>query len=273
MIRVAVLPSALASCIVAVAVAAAAEETTITLAGPAMGTTYRVSLARGVSSMRVGEVHREVEVVLGRIDRALSTWRDDSDASRFNRAPAGEWVAVAAELVAVVEIARRVHADSQGAFDITAAPAGSGRPTGMQHLESRRTPPSIRKHVDGLTIDLGGIGPGFAVDEIGRRLADIGSTDHLVELGGEVRAWGRRADGGKWRVRVRPGGAPRPDDDVIELTPGEAAATSTVRPGQSPVDPRTGQVVQARSGSVTVHRPSCAEADAWAVASLVLGLP
>lgn len=267
MIRAAAILAALA-CGMAVA---AAEEAAVTLAGPAMGTTYRVTLARGVAGMQVGEVHREVEAVLARIDSALSTWRHDSDASRFNRAAAGDWVAVATELVTVVEIARKVHAESQGAFDITAAPAGGGRSSGMQHLESRTSPPSIRKRRDGLMIDLGGIGPGFAVDEIGRRLADIGSTDHLVELGGEVRAWGCRPDGGSWRVRVR-GDAASPQGDMIKLAAGEAVATSTARPGRSPIDPRTGRVVEATRGSVTIRRASCAEADAWAVVSLVLGV-
>jgi len=256
------------------ACAAAAEDTAITLAGPAMGTTYRVTLARGVPGMTAGEAHREIEAVLARIDRALSTWRDDSDASRFNGASAGEWVAVSADLVAVVEIARKVNAESQGAFDITAMRRGqdmrSGPAAGMQHLESRYSPPSIRKQVDGLTIDLGGIGPGYAVDEIGRRLAKLGSSDHLVELGGEVRAWGSRADGEKWRVRLRHGDATSLEGDVIELSAGEAVATSTARPGRSPIDPRTGRVVQATRGSATVRRPSCAEADAWAVAALVL---
>jgi thiamine biosynthesis lipoprotein len=251
-------------------VAATAEEDAVTFAGPAMGTTYRVTLVRGVPGLRDGEVHREVEAVLARLDCALSTWRDDSDASRLNRAPAGEWVAVSADLVAVVEIARRVHAESQGAFDITAAPAGSGRPAGMRHLESRAAPPSIRKRRDGLAIDLGGIGPGFAVDAIGVRLAELGSTDHLVELGGEVRAWGHRADGGKWRVRLRSADAKTPPGEVIELAAGEAVATSTVRPGRSPLDPRTGRVVESRRGAATVRGASCAEADARAVATLVL---
>ena len=268
MIRIALLFT-----VTSVAFAAAAEEAGITLAGPAMGTTYRVTLVRGVPGMTAGEVHREVEAVLARIDRALSTWRDDSDATRFNRAAAGEWVAVSAELVAVVEIARKVNAESRGAFDITAAAAASGRATGMHHLESRHSPPSFRKQIDGLTIDLGGIGPGYAVDEIGRRLAECGSSDHLVELGGEVRAWGSRADGGKWRVRLRRGDATSPEGNVIELSAGEAVATATARPGQSPIDPRTGRVVQTTRGSATVRRPTCAEADAWAVATLILGLP
>lgn len=237
-----------------------------TFAGPAMGTTFRVTLARAIPGMTTGEVHREVERVLTRLDRALNTWRADSDVSRFNRAAAGEWVEVVDDLVAVVEIARKVHTDSHGAFDITFAPPGSGRPFGMQHVETRQSPAALRKDLAGIAIDLGGIGPGYGVDAIGGRLRELGSTAHLVELGGEVRAWGRRADGTAWRVAVNAGGR------VVELADGLAIATATARPGRTPIDPRTRRVVNATAPSAVVRAPSCAAADAWAVAALVLGL-
>jgi thiamine biosynthesis lipoprotein ApbE len=54
-----------------------------------MGTTYRVVLATELQGLARGDVHREIEAVLARIDAAASTWRADSDASRFNRATAG----------------------------------------------------------------------------------------------------------------------------------------------------------------------------------------
>ncbi len=254
-----------------------------TLAGPAMGTTYRVTLGAIPLELSRGDVHREIEAVLARIDQAANTWRQDSDASRFNRAAAGEWVAVGTDLVAIVEIARSVHARSDGTFDITTAPllrlppggsqsdrAAALKLVGMQHLESRRAPPALRKRLDGVEIDLGGIGPGYAVDRIGERLVALGSASHLVELGGEVRAWGARPDGSKWRVRLR-GQQSGGDGNgaVIDLTPGEALATATSRPGRSPVDPRTGKVIQHAPATVTTRAATCAEADAEAVAALV----
>ncbi|MFM8495442.1 MAG: FAD:protein FMN transferase [Planctomycetia bacterium] len=233
-----------------------------TFAGPAMGTTYRVTLACDVPALTRNAVHREIEEVIARLDRALNTWRDDSDATRFNRAPAGEWVDVSPDLVAIVAIARRVHDDTGGAFDLTAA---AGAVAGMHLVAIRERPPAIRKNRDHVQLDLGGIGPGYAVDAIGERLAALGSANHLVELGGEVRAWGTRTAGGPWRVALRH------DSAVIDLAPGEALATSTARPGRSPVDPRTGRVVTPRSPSATVRAAKCAEADAHAVAALVRG--
>jgi thiamine biosynthesis lipoprotein len=245
-----------------------------TLAGPAMGTTYRVTLATDIPGMTRGEVHREVEAMLARIDRAASTWRNDSDASRFNRTDAGEWVTVSADLLAIVEAARDIHDQSEGAFDITVGPAGSGRPTGMRHVVSRLSPPALRKSVPGIAIDLGGIGPGYAVDRIGERLVSLGSKAHLVELGGEVRAWAQPSEGRPWRVRLTGAGVGQGQSREIDLAAGEAVATSTCRPGHSPIDPRTGRPVAASRPrrAATVRATTCATADAWAVAAIVLEL-
>ena len=253
-----------------------------TLAGPAMGTTYRVTLGALPRNLSRAEVHREIEEVLARIDQAANTWRQDSDVSLFNRTAAGEWVPVGDDLVAIVEIARAVHARSDGAFDITIAPllqlppAGSQsdraaalKLVGMQHVESQASPPALRKRIGGVEIDLGGIGPGFAVDRIVERLVQLGSASHLVELGGEVRAWGTRPDGSRWRVRLRGEQSSEAGPMVIDLATGEAIATATSRDGRSPIDPRTGKVVRNVPATVSVRAMTCAEADAEAVAALV----
>jgi thiamine biosynthesis lipoprotein len=253
--------------IVGATVGRARAEEPLTLAGPAFGTTYRVTLARPIPGLTGGEVHRELERVLATIDQAASTWREDSDASRFNAAGAGEWITVADELATIVAIARGVHEASRGAFDITV-------PAGMQFLELRREAgrASLRKLRAGLRLDLGGIGPGYAVDRLGARLCELSSPAHLVELGGEVRGWGVRMAGEPWRVRLMHAGLRRGGPIDVELAPGEAVATSTRRPDGSHVDPRSGRPVTAGALAVTVRAASCAEADAWAVAAIVLGL-
>ena len=282
---------------------AAAEP--LTFSGPAMGTTYRVTLAAPLAGMAVGTMHRDVERLLARIDRAASTWRQDSDARRFNRAAAGEWVEIGPDLAALLAVARRVHEASNGAFDVTAGPlvrhwreaqpSATGQATGQatsqlsgrfsHQLADIRTrvgmplvelrpaaqdrPAAIRKRVDGVELDLAGIGPGFAVDRIGERLVDVGSASHLVELGGEVRAWGTRGHGTPWRVRV---GASAEGGRVIELSAGKALATASIDAGRMIVDPRTGQGIAGPARSLTVVAETCGEADAWAVAAIVLDL-
>lgn len=261
----------------------------ITFAGPAMGTTYRVTLAEPIAGMTAGEVHREVDRLLARLDRGLSTWRDDSDASRFNRAAAGEWIEIEAELADVLDTARCVHDESDGAFDITAGSLvrllrEGGDPSadrladvrtrvGMPLIDVRPATidhaAAIRKLADGVEIDLNGIGPGYAVDRIGGRLAELGSANHLVELGGEVRAWGSRATDEPWRVRLR---GSQHSDRTLALPSGTALATASIGPGRTLVDPRTARAISGPSRSITVQADTCARADAWAVAALILQL-
>jgi thiamine biosynthesis lipoprotein len=256
----------------------------IVLAGPAMGTTYRVVLAAQVPGHTHGEVHREIEAVLARIDAAASTWREDSDVSRFNRAEAGEWIEVGDDLFRLLETARQVHAETDGAFDPTVGPLGrlwqaGEEPTeaalaaartrvGMGLVESQPAaagrPAALRKLRAGVELDLGGIGPGYGVDSIGERLAELGSRGHLVELGGEARAWGTRADGTSWRLAVRGEAAAG-----RELPPGRAVAFATVRPGRSPIDPRTGRPAATAEATVTAEASTCVVADARAVAVAV----
>jgi len=281
----------------------------LVLAGPAMGTSYRVMLASPLPTLSRGEVHREIEAVLARIDSAASTWRGDSDVNRFNSSPAGTWIPVADDLAAIVEIAHSVHEQTQGRFDITIAPlidlwsqahASSHEPTdkaitaalanvGMQHLYLRRSADGVaelRKTCPGLALNLGGIGPGYAVDCVGERLEALGSAGHLVVLGGEARAWGTHADGSRWEVQIphaaaespehvsRPRSAeqqPTPDPaTTLALAPGDAVAFSTPRPGRSPIDPRLGRPVSLPPTPIMAQGSSCAVADALAVATAIV---
>lgn len=257
------------------------------LAGPAMGTTYRVVLAGEIPGLARGEVHRELEAVLERIDRAASTWRDDSDVSRFNRAAAGAWLEVGEDLARIVATARAVHAETEGAFDITVPPlvrlwcrgqpdgeaiAAARRLVGMHLVESRPAtagrPAALRKLRAGVELDLSGIGPGYGVDCLGERLALLGSQAHLVELGGEARAWGTRPDGTPWRLAT-----PSESGGVRALPPGRAVAFTTVRPGRPVIDPRTGRRPRAAAGGCVAEASSCARADARAVAVALGWIP
>jgi thiamine biosynthesis lipoprotein len=133
---------------------------------------------------------------------------------------------------------------------------------------------ALRKSRAGVEIDLSGIAPGYAVDCIGERLLELGSPAHLVELGGEVRAWGQLSQGRAWRVRLRDIGAGHGQPRDIALPDGVAVATSTCRPGRSPIDPRSGRPVASSTSTrtATVRAATCTKADAWAVAAVVLGL-
>jgi thiamine biosynthesis lipoprotein len=102
----------------------------------------------------------------------------------------------------------------------------------------------------------------------------------MIEIGGEVRAAGRREDGQAWRVGVE-----RPSDKDRELqtaVPLENAAIATAgdyrkffmhegRRYSHVIDPSSGRPVKHGLASVTVIADTCMEADGWDTALLVLG--
>ena len=285
-------------CVLVAHVAGSVSATELaTFAGPAMGTTYRVTLARPRNEQDLGRLHREVDRLLSQLDEQLSTWRNDSDVSRFNQADTGVWVDVGNDLFRVVKLSQQLHRRTGGRFDITVGPLVrwwqnrlpeattnvllSTEPprdllarVGSRLIESRpaneNSPAAIRKRAPGVEIDLSAIGPGYAVDEIGEQLVGLGSANHLVELGGEVRAWGRRADGSPWRVAVQEAGTSGAHAESIELADGRAVAVAAASMKRPVIDPRTGQLARSRRPSdPIIYADSCAEADALATATML----
>ena len=53
-----------------------------------------------------------------------------------------------------------------------------------------------------ISIDVDGVAPGYAAGVLSQWLTANGFADHLVEIGGEMRASGHRPDGGGWRVGI-----------------------------------------------------------------------
>jgi thiamine biosynthesis lipoprotein len=267
-----------------------------------MGTRYTVRIAGEPLATAAREAARAaIEAELGTVDRLMSTWRDDSEISRFNRLPVGEAMPLSAEAREVLEEALRVSAVSDGAFDVTVAPLvrawgfGSGgrmpRLPDEEEIERLRArvgrdaivldevTGSIRKARGGVECDLSAIAPGFASDRIAAALVRLGHRHALVDVGGEIRAVGERAPGRPWRVAVAAPDGGRPGVRVA-LRDGALATSGDYRDfwvdetgGRHGhvLDPRSGRPLTHDLASVSVVRPTAMEADALATALLVLG--
>ncbi|MEO2041596.1 MAG: FAD:protein FMN transferase [Pirellulales bacterium] len=269
-----------------------------TFAGPAMGTTYRVTLKSPIPNTSLGSIHRDIDQLLQEIDLSLSTWRADSVASRLNHAQAHTPIQLDRHLTAVFRIAEKLHRRTKGRFDITVAPLitwwqqqdvthalRANNPlrlaappellslVGFSNLQLKKTNdskyPYLQKKHAAVAIDLSGIGAGYAVDQIGEHLESLGSAAHLVELGGEVRAWGQPGPFHNWRVVLRDDRTNPPE--IISLQHGQALAASTSVPGNWVVNPLTGTIalVSASAMPVVVYAPTCAEADGLATAKVL----
>ena len=270
-----------------------------------MGTRYEVRLAAGdeQSVWPPGEqVQLRVDERLAEINRRMSTYDPESELSRFNRLNSSEWFGVSAETVKVVALALEIAERSSGAFDPTIGPVVNlwgfgpekhreklpsdeavvealGR-VGYKQISVRREPPAIKKAKPDLYLDLSGIAKGYASDAISSLLLELGYENTMVEIGGEVRARGVKADGSAWRIGVeQPDNRGRGLQVVAHLIDAGMASSGDYRNFfehegirySHTIDPTTGRPVTHSLAAVSVVAASCMEADALATALLVMG--
>jgi thiamine biosynthesis lipoprotein len=286
-----------------IAVSARAE--TLVMRGATMGTTYQIKLVAERDSVDLHRLHAEVENALAEIDKQMSTYRRDSELSRFNRAMAGDWFAVSRATAEVVAASQEISRLTGGAMDVTVGPlvnlwhfgpdangertfvpptddaiAEARKRVGFQRLAVRFDPPALRKDIDGLQVDLSSIAPGFAIDQLAEIIAKHGVKNFMVELGGEVRASGAREDGKTWRVAVeRPADGGRTMQTAVPLADAAIATAGDYRKFfvyggkrySHVIDPSSGRPVEHSLASVTVVADTCIEADGWDTPLLVLG--
>ena len=191
----------------------------VELHGAAFGTTWSV-VARGVAVPKPDLLAR-IGAVLGRVDQGMSTWRKDSEVSRFAQAPVGPF-RFRAETAAVISRALEVARETAGAFDPTVRPlvalwgfgakARTTEPT-VAELDAARAAvgfAKLRWRDDGalsktsaaVSLDLSAIAKGYAVDAVAAELARLGASAAMVEIGGEVVAWGDSPRAAAWRLAV-----------------------------------------------------------------------
>lgn len=274
----------------------------VVLTGPTMGTTWTLRVVPGEAGADTETLRRLVQETLDDVDAAMSTYRPDSAVSRFNSSRSTDWIAVPSSLAQLVNQALQVGDLTGGAFDITISPVvalwgfGSAAPrtqppgdrevaaaqatTGQRHLGVRLDPPALRKALPGLTLDLDSIAPGYAVDAVAARLEAAGHRRYMMEIGGELRVLGRNAQGRPWRIGIeRPETTGRSVDRILQVEQGAISTSGDYRDFfesagirySHTIDPRSGRPVSHGLASITVLRPTAAEADGIATALTVLG--
>ncbi len=199
------------------------ESARIALNGPTMGTRWS-ALFFAEPDFDPAPILAALQAAVEEVDGQMSTWNAGSDLMRLNAAPVGEWVAVPAQLAAVLRLGLEIGRASGGAFDIgmgdavTAWGFGPDKATSeaiRAAMEACRQPAHEVLEIDGarvrkstpIALDLNGIAKGYGVDRLAETLRDYGITDALVGIDGEMRAMGLRPDGAAWAIAVEaPGG-------------------------------------------------------------------
>ena len=183
----------------------------------------------------------EVVALLHHVDAVFSTYRSDSDISRFRR---GELSLDEADpqLSQVFSLCAQVQQETEGFF--------------------------TARWRDG--IDPTGLVKGWAIEQASELLRARGSVNHGINGGGDMQLAGEGTPGEPWRVAIAD---PLQDDHVVAVVNGRdfAVATSgTSERGAHIVDPYTGRPATALA-SVTVVGASLTRVDAYATAAFAMG--
>jgi len=263
---------------------------------------HRVAMACRFEVMLSSDDAIDVDAARAALDEAdeieamLTVFRDTSEVVELNRRAAAEAVAVSSGLFALLQCSARLHADTDGAFDVTATPLSrcwgflkrDGRVpaeadiaralanVGMRHvaLDADRRMVSFAR--SGVEVSFGALGKGYALDRMAGVLRTHGARRALLSAGrSSVLAIGGRGRG--WPIDVRPRLASHTagrlwirDGAIGTSGAGEQFIVVDGRRYGHVLDPRTGRPADRVLAASVVTRDA-ASADALSTAFLIGG--
>ncbi len=250
----------------------------------------------------VEEAFRAIEKVQAVADR----YREDSELYEVNRRASTEEVTVSEELWTMIEVAGEVYRSTHGAFDITVGPLvdlwdvrgraerGGPPPTreevekvlplvGMDKLVLDSSARKVKFKVDGMSLDLGGLAKGYALDRAVEALKEKGINSFVVNMVSSSAVVGekpRAAGGPEWRVAVQ---NPRGEGFLGVLSFSSDAIVSTSGDYQRYfeyegnryhhiLDPRTGYPAAGMASVTVLGAPDGVRSDAYSTALFIMGL-
>jgi len=234
-----------------------------------------------------------------RIEALLTTFKDDSQTNKINRAAGLQPVVVDREVFNLIQRSIKISELTQGAFDLSYGSIDKTLWNFDQTMTSLPDPLLAKKMVrlinyrniildssscsvflkhKGMRIGFGGIGKGYAADRGKEILIDLGVKSGVVNASGDLTVWGSQIDGKPWTI-----GIADPDTRIpfssISLK-GMAIATSgnyekfvTINGKRysHTIDPKTGFPVSGIK-SVSIISPMAELSDALATPVTVMGL-
>ena len=245
--------------------------------------------------------HFQIDSIFKEIDSSLSIYKDYSLISKLNK---GEDVKTDTLFNTVFKGAQKVFLESEGNFDCSVSPLVNawgfykdklGDSLVIDSAKFRKILPyvgfdKISLIADslvlpkGMRLDFNAIAQGYTVDVIAQFLQAKGYSNYLIEVGGELLAKGKNADGNIWRV-----GVDKPSQNInknerfqfiLDLEDKALATSGNYRKFYEKdgvkyahtINPFTGYPAQNQLLSVTVIHESCMLADAYATAFMVMGV-
>jgi thiamine biosynthesis lipoprotein len=263
-----------------------------------MATRFEIVLM-GEDPSRLRAAGEEALAEVDRLEACLSLYRPTSEIARVNAQAAFEPVRVSSAVFRLLEHARQLNGETGGAFDIAIAPLvrcwgfmnNSGRvpdrsqleqarqQAGMDHVTLDSDSVSVRFDREGVMIDLGAIGKGYAIDRAAEILREAGVGRALLHGGtSTVYGIGAPPDAEGWKIAIA-GSQDESRTVATVLLRDSALSVSAVwarsfeaggKKFGHVIDPRTGHPVN-NAVLAAVALPSATETDALSTALLVLG--
>lgn len=262
--------------------------------GLVFGTVYKITY------QHENDLQSDIKAALMEVDNSLSPYNKNSIITRINH---NQDTTLNDHFIHVFELAQKISAETEGAFDITVAPLVNAWGFGFKHsidigtsvIDSLRQfvgyqkikleNGKIVKQDNRLMLDCSAIAKGYGVDMVARLLDKKGVQHYMVDIGGEVVVKGKNSRMKTWRIGIN-----KPVEDslsvnqelqtILEVS-GVGMATSGnyrkfyYKDGKRyahTIDPRLGTPVQHSILSATVIAKDCTTADAYATAFMVMGL-
>jgi thiamine biosynthesis lipoprotein len=268
------------------------------LKGFALGTTYSIQFT---SEIPERQVQKGIDSLLYLLNKSLSTYLPNSDISKINRGDT--LLIVDNHFRKVFKKATALWKATSGYFDptvgalVNAYGFGPGQPlnivnqfqldsllllTGWEKIRLLPNGTIEKKHPD-IYIDFNALAKGYVVDIVGHYLLGLGHLNYMVEIGGEIVAYGNSPKTNQpWKIGIDDPsqGSQRKFIQTLYLKNQALASSGNYRkfridPHTSEryvhsINPITGLCNTSKILSTSVKAPDCMTADAWATALMVM---
>ncbi len=276
----------------------------IQISGEAQGTTYAITY---LDSSKQKYSKAKADSTLEAIDNSLSAWVENSTISIFNQSDSIE--ILDPHFLNIYFRGKEIGGITNDAFELKILPLVNAWGFGPNGAEpsadvaidsllvlvnkdfqvkpdtsaSAKAAKFLFLKKQGQAIDVNGIAQGYSVDVIAEQLKGLDINNFMVEIGGEVVAYGRNQNGEVWRIGIdkpRSASQTRELEAIVELKDKAMATSGSYRKFYEKdgkkfshtISPLTGKPVDHNLLSVTVQASNCTNADAFATAFMVMGV-
>jgi thiamine biosynthesis lipoprotein len=238
----------------------------------AMKTTFILRIVTDDAKLAKDVAHTAI-VLLDEIEMSLSRYIEGSDVFRINHMETGQTLFISQTCYDCLRLAAEAHKQTGGLFDITLGTliehqknkvAGSVPSlSGTLSIDPDR--PAITCVTAGREIDLGGIGKGYALDQLKTLMEDWGIESALLCAGASTQlAFGSTT----WPIEL----SGDHNQQTIKLNNQALSASGTGIQGSHIVSPQIHCAPDYHFKRAWILQPSAALADAWSTALMLINV-